>query len=236
MLIAACGGNGGDFVLSVGRLNCAAVAGFDSYHYDSSVLIEVKEPADGAATAPMDPSPFVLSWKSQVDAEDAGDLVEGVVKTNDSGRESLVDVVIARGTVWQQSDPNVGYISSSEGSTSPFPFPPEDICLGLSNDIDLAALTGVPEKVNGIRSAKYTLAGLPAGVLADAVSVGGGDMATVVDSYDGAIWVTQDGYPVRLEISGRGSYEGGSTLRVEVSFEYSHVNDVDKEIVIPQRR
>jgi hypothetical protein len=72
-------------------------------------------------------------------------------------------------------------------------------------------MSGTPEKINGAKSIKFTLAELPSGALADAVSFGGGDAATVVRSYNGAIWVMEDGYSSKLELSGSGQYEGGST-------------------------
>jgi hypothetical protein len=235
-VLASCGGDdNGEFVLPLGKLNCAAVAVLNSYHYDSDVLIEVTAPDGTGTPPPMDPSPLKVTWRSEVDVEEGGDLIQGVVKTNDGGRESSLDVIAVGSDVWQQSNPNIGFIKAKQGSVPPFPYPPADVCEGLRDDLDLASMSVTPEKVNGVKSVKFALVELPSGALADAVSFGAGDAATVVRSYNGAIWVMEDGYPSKLELSGSGQYEGGSTIRVEVSFEYSHINDVDTQITAPQR-
>jgi hypothetical protein len=237
-LLAACSGGGAEEI-RVEQLVCESLLGVDSYHYESHAAVEVVAPAATPAETPagskVDPPPFVISWDSSVDVKAGGDQLQARIESNDSGRKTVLDMIKISGDVWQQADPNVGYARLIGTSEPTLPYPPEQTCDALQQNLDLQAMTPTYEEVDGVDTAKFTLEDMPSAYLSRASGFGAGDAVTVVESYDGAIWVTEEGHIFRLELSGSGQYPGGSTLRVENSYGYSDINDVDVEIVAPSR-
>jgi len=234
LVIAAC--DDGGSVAAVDRLECDSVAAFDSYHIDSRTALTVSETGAQATPNPNDLAPFSVSWDVEADFTDGGESAQGNLITNDSGSEGHSQFIHIGDSSWVAF--GGGDYIARETLVGPIPFPPSDTCNALAPDLELASMGGTPEDVNGIKSVRYEISDLPATALADMPSLGSsGDAVTVVDKYDGTIWVASDGYISKLELAGDGEYEGGRrAMNVELAYEYSDINDVDAEIVAPQPR
>lgn len=232
LVLVSCGGD--EEVVAVDRLKCEALAGKDSHHFTSRTAFEVTDTGEGGPAEPTDLVPFAVSWEVEADVTDQGEKKQGIVKTSDGGSVTEKEIIEIGSEAWTTLNRDSDFIKL-QGVDGAVPFPPDETCQALVEDIDLASLSGVEESVNGIGSLKYEIDGLPSTALADVPSIGGSaDAVTVIDDYDGAIWVASDGYISKLELSGSGQYEGGRrAMGVEISFEYSDINDVDTDIVAP---
>jgi hypothetical protein len=232
IVLVSCGGD--EEVVAVDRLKCEALASKDSHHFTSRTSFEVTDTGSGGPDEPADLVPFSVSWEVDADVTDQGARKQGTVKTSDGGSITEKEIIEVGSDAWTTLGPDSDFIKL-QGVDGADPFPPDETCQALIEDIDLASLTGIQESVNGIGSLKYEIEGLPSAALADVPSIGGSaDAVTVIDEYNGAIWVSSDGYISKLELAGSGEYEGGRrAINVNLSFEYSNINGVDTDIVAP---
>jgi hypothetical protein len=234
VLMAACS-SGGDDAAAVERLACETLAAKDSYHYVSRTAISVEDISGGATTAPADLTPFSLAWSVEADVIEGGDKTHARITTNDSGGTAEKEVLQVGSDAWSTLGPDTDFVRIEDADRA-IPYPPSQTCQNLVDDLALPSMTGTQEKVNGIPSIRYDVSELDPAAFADVPAIGSGaDAVTVVDGYEGAIWVASDGYISKMELRGDGEYEGGRrAIEVEISYEYSDINSVDIEIETPQ--
>lgn len=232
--LAACGSDGAP--VAIDRIRCEALGVNDSYHYSSHTAFVVSGIAGTATPNPVDLPPFSVAWDVEADLVEGGERRQATVKISDAGSQSETTVIEVGTDSWNNFGPGTDFAKREDGTS--LPFPPNETCQALVADLDLASMTGAPEKVNGISSMKYEIDALPSAALADVPSIGpGADAVTVIKEYSGMVWVASDGYISKLDLSGTGDYEGGRrAMNVELAYEYSDINGVDIEIVAPVPR
>jgi hypothetical protein len=128
------------------------------------------------------------------------------------------------------------YVGSSGPwqSTGPVPpsFTPDKVCNAVLSAPDFEGAVPATEQLNGAASRHYRFDGVEAetaGVLLGPVS----DMGRLLKEYDVDVWLSEDGWPIRLETSSEGTYPSGRKLFIELALEIKDVNAIDIEVEPP---
>jgi hypothetical protein len=235
LTLTACSSSAGPIVAPA-TVDCDTLAALDSYHASSLTSFNLTDTAGTATPNTGDLPPFEVSWQVEMDSVEGGDEKQGVITSSDGPASSTTDFIIVGEDEWVTVEVASGGFTKLPPSGSAVPFPPEQTCQGLAADLDLESMQGSPESVNDVRATKYEVKDLPASALGDVPALGpGADAVNIVEDYDGTVWVAEDGYIAKLDITGDGKYEGGrQALNVRIAFEYSGINDTEADVSAPQ--
>lgn len=237
---AACGGGGGGEAPYTGYSAnyptdvpaCQAFNGFDRYRYVytyrflSPELETVPEDVD-TGSPPFGLFPNAPTFDFGQTYEGAiinPDRIDLVLKTKDMG-----DMIVrwVEGKEWANATGTWMPIAAQ-----PFTFPPAQVCHAVIDGLDLSAATPSHEMVGELETDHYRLRQVPldtAITLWDAQS----DMGRLLTIFDVDVWLTEDGWPARLEAKSQGQYPSGRDLSAELSLEISDVNSGDISIEPP---
>ena len=114
----------------------------------------------------------------------------------------------------------------------PVSFPPGQVCNAVLSAPDFEGVVPATEQLNGAASRHYRFEGVEAetaGVLLGAES----DMGRLLTVYDVDVWLSEDGWPARLETSSEGTYPSGRKMFIELALEIKDVNAKDIEVEPP---
>jgi hypothetical protein len=155
--LAACGSDGAP--VAVDRISCEALGANDSYHYSSHTAFVVSDTAGTATPNPADLPPFSVAWDVEADLVEGGERRQATVKISDAGSQTETTVIEVGTDSWNNFGPGTDFAKREDGTS--LPFPPDETCQALVAELDLASMTGAPDKVNGIGSLKYEVEALP---------------------------------------------------------------------------
>jgi hypothetical protein len=117
-------------------------------------------------------------------------------------------------------------------AAQPFTFPPAQVCDAVMDGLDLSAATPSRETVGELEADHYRLRQVPLNT-AIALWEAQSDMGRLLTTFDVDVWLTEDGWPARLEAKSRGQYPSGRDFSAELSLEISDVNSGDISIEPP---
>jgi hypothetical protein len=216
------------------QASCDAIQKIESYRYSISLKLEAeafKEP-DPATSDPLSEfaealtalfrdmqleGAFVAPDRSQALLRFQGEELE--LRT--IGDKSWVRV----GATWQEQA-----TSPQEDSL----LTPASVCTDLVEDLapSLAAASGELEEVNGIETIRYRLDEADLKGLPELLGRSGEEGLPSEFGVD--VWLERnDGWPVRLEIVASDTDEGGQPISLELSMEFSDIDDPTIEIEPP---
>ena len=210
---------------------CTAFNRFDRYRYKFTFRIASPHPAGPVDVEEVGSPPFGLPPDSpdfELVQEHEGtivnpDKIDLVIKTPE-----LPDLIMRflEGEQWT----NLGGTWTLADDPAPYNYSPALVCHSMMAGLQLAG-TPTSETVNGVDTTHYEFEDvslLTGGYLFNT----GSDPDRVLQVYSGDVWLTEDGWPVRLESSSRGTYPSGRELSLEVSLE---ITDVDSEDIAVER-
>lgn len=237
MLGIACGDSGPSYHLQSAAYptdveECAALNKFDRYRYKFTYWIASPQPAGPVDVEQIGIPPFGVAPDSP-DVELSQEY-EGAIVNPDK-----IDLVIRTP---QFPDQNwrflegIQWMKLGEGWTlverpEPYNYSPALVCHAILAGLELAG-TPTPETVNGLETSHYQFedARLFTGAyLFNAES----DMGRLLERYSVDVWLTEDGWPARLESRSQGTYPSGRELSMELSLEITDVNSKDIAVEPP---
>lgn len=119
------------------------------------------------------------------------------------------------------------------GGERPVNSPPALVCHSIMLGLDLTTVTPTSEKVGGLDTQHYRL-DQAALETAGTLWGGTGDFARLLKQWDVDVWLTEDGWPARLETKSDGKYPSGRDLSAELSLEIKDPNAKDIKIEAPE--
>lgn len=211
---------------------CAAFNRFDRYRYKFTFRVASPLPAGPVDLEEVGSPPFGLPPDSpdyELAQEHEGtiinpDKIDIVIKT--PGLPDL-NMRFLEGEQWT-------YIAGTwilADRPEPYNYSPALICHSMMEGLQLTG-TPTPETVNGVDTTHYEFEDvslLTGGYLFNA----GSDQDRLLKVYSGDVWLTEDGWPVRLESKSSGTYPSGRELSLEVSLEITDVNSEDVAVERP---
>lgn len=111
-------------------------------------------------------------------------------------------------------------------------FPPGLVCNAMLSAPDFAAVVPVEEELKGEATRHYRFDRIEAATAA-VIFGNEGDFGRLNVVYELDVWLTEDGWPARLETRSEGNYPSGRKLFIEVSLEVRDVNGNDIEVEPP---
>ena len=225
------GGNGGDAKV---QASCDAIKEIESYRY--TISLKLKSPVlEQQSTATPDPlgqfTQALTDLFSDMELDGAyvaPDRSQAVLRF--PGQELELRTIgdkswVRFGATWQdqESPPGEDAILT-----------PAAVCADLVKDLapSLAAGSGEEETVNGIQTIRYRLdkadlRGLPA-------LLGRSGEEGLPSEFGVDVWLERNnGWPVQLEIAAADTGEDGEPISLELSMEFSEINDPTIEINPP---
>lgn len=238
---AACGGGGGEGEAPYTPQSanyptdvpaCQAFNRFDRYRYVYTFHWLSPEPETIPEDADTGSPPFALFPSAPT--FDFGQTHEGAIINPDR-----IDLVLK---MKDTSDVTMRWVKGQEWvntadtwmpiAVQPFTFPPAQVCDAVMDGLDLSAATPSHEMVGELETDHYRLRQVPLGTavtLWDAQS----DMGRLLTTFDVDVWLTEDGWPARLEVESRAQYPSGRDFSAELSLEIRDVNSGDISIEPP---
>ena len=120
----------------------------------------------------------------------------------------------------------------TEGAASN-PFPPLTVCEALLTELDLEGLPFTSETVNGREARRFQIKDTPLRTIALLYSPES-DMGRLLTTPSVDVWITEEGWPARLEIKDQGTYPSGRELLMDISLDIIDANAGDIEVEPPQ--
>ena len=216
-------------------VSCDAIADIRSYRYNISVKLQSPDLDEGDQGTPADAfSAFAQALTSlfadmQMEgAYVAPDRSQAVLRFQDEEVElrAIGDKSWLRvGNNWQEQE------STAEPGTLLTPqVICDDIIKGLAQS--LGAVEAERETINGVETDRYRLDQADLEKLGDLL--GGGAGSDLPQHFTVDVWLARDGrWPVRLNIGASDTDEQGQPIGLQLSMEFSHVNDPSIEIEPP---
>jgi hypothetical protein len=113
-------------------------------------------------------------------------------------------------------------------------YQPMDICNALFPQLNLDQAQGEKETVNGVAARHYVFPAMPSGETMATIFGAQSDMAILFQTMDAEVWVAEkDGWPVRMDIQGKGIYATGRELQTHIRVELRDINNKDIKIEPP---
>ena len=241
VVAAACNGGAGDAPYSPQSANfptdvpaCQALNGFDRYRYEYSFRwfspkpdMPLDESQEGDSTFALKPNAdtfdFSQTYEGDIDNPDRIDMVVKAPGTIDQMWRWV------EGQAWTKPDPSRDWVAAGP---QPVFFPPALVCHAIMNGLDLTGVSPTKETVSEVEADHYRLEQVP---LQTAVTLWGGlgDQGRLLRAFDVDVWLTKDGWPVRLEALGQAKYPSGRDFSAELSLEIGDVNSGEISIEPP---
>jgi len=114
----------------------------------------------------------------------------------------------------------------------PYNFPPAQVCDAVVKDLDLSAATPSVETVADVEAEHYRFEQVSLDT-ATRLWEPQSDPGRLLEVWDVEVWLTQDGWPVRLQAKSQAQYPSGRDFFAELSLEISDVNSGDISIEPP---
>ncbi len=230
--IACSGGSGGGSAspsagAGGGLVACEALDNLQRYRYTFSFMISSPQPATpldetqvGDPLFALPPNhgnfEFAQEFESSVVAPDRYHMV---VKAPGAPDSQLLYIGEQR---WS-------YLSGQWIPTStsvPVPFPPDIVCRSVMAAPDFGDAVPDVVELHGRSTRHYQFDGVEADT-AGALFGTQSDMGRLLKEYDVDVWLSEDGYPARLETSSEGAYPSSRALFIELILEITDVNAND---------
>lgn len=216
------------------QASCDAIQDIESYRY--SIVLRLETPV---FEQPVEDTPAPLSEFAEALTELFRDMeLEGAFVAPDRSQALLrfQGEELELRTIGDSSWIRVGATWQEQPSTASEEalLTPASVCADLVEDLapSLAAASGEEELVNGLETVHYRLdeadlRGLP-GLLGRSGEEG------LPSEFGVDIWLERDdGWPVRLEITASDTDDEGNPISLELSMEFSDINDPTIEINPP---
>ena len=212
---------------------CRALNKFDRYRYKFEFRITSPMPEGPIDTTKVGTPPFAAAPDSptiELAQQHEGaivnpDSIDLVMKTPGLPDQAMRWV---KGDQWLDFDGDWRLIDDP----APYNYSPALVCHSIMAGLQLTGIISTPEKVNGLDTSHYHLedvALLTGSYLFNA----GSDMGRLLQRYAVDVWLTEDGWPGRLEAESQGTYPSGRELFMELSLEISDVNSEDVAVERP---
>ena len=114
---------------------------------------------------------------------------------------------------------------------APYNYSPALICHSMMDGLQLTG-TPTPDTVNGVDTTHYEFEDVSL-LTGSYLFNSGSDQDRLLRVYSGDVWLTEDGWPVRLESRSVGTYPSGRELSLEVSLDITDVNSEDVAVEPP---
>ncbi len=223
LILAACGSGDSNVgpTYEGGPVVCGALEA-SSYRYTLDAVFDVDNPDIVPPPANVRPGPPDSHFSTHVDAEvEDGDRFRATVTNDDGGSSTTFDAIVTGDRVYSRfGSGEWATLGFSEGASDPIPYQPASLCEAVAPDLDLGSLTGTLDEA--IASQKFEIDSLAMDFPARTVELRGGDVDVLIETYDVIVWVAQEGsYISKVDLSGTGFYEDGTSLTFQLSYEIS---------------
>lgn len=113
-------------------------------------------------------------------------------------------------------------------------FTPQKVCDAVLGGLDLTGLSAIPETLNGLETQHFEIEGANLEVAATLFGAQS-DMGRLAKLYSVDAWLTDKGWPARLEAKSAATFPSGRQLFLEVSLEIKDVNAGDIQVESPEQ-
>ena len=225
------GGSGGRVVspsagAGGGLIACETLAKFERYRYTLTMRLFSPQPETPVDETKVGEPPFALAPNAQtfefptlyevsVVSPDRTHLV-----AKNEGQPDL-ELIYIGDQAWSKLES--GWSSAGGGVGSP-PLPPGQVCQAVLSAPDFAGVVPVEEELDGVATRRYRFDRVESNVAGTLLGPAS-DMGRLLEIYEVEVWLAEDGWPARLEISSEGTYPSGRTLLMELTLEVRDVND-----------
>ena len=242
---AACnGGNGGNGGVNDAPYNpqfanlptdvaaCQALNRFDRYRYVYTYRWLSPKPEMPLDETQVGNPPFALPPNSET--FDFSQTFEGAI-INPDRIDMVVKTVGGLDTAFRWVEGQAWTISSGEwlpvGEQAVF-FPPALVCHAVMNGLDLTGVAASNETVAELEADHYRLEQVP---LETAATLWGAqsDQGRLLTAFNVDVWLTEEGWPARLEAKSEANYPSGREFSAELSLEIRDVNSEDISVEPP---
>lgn len=239
VVVAACTGGAGEAPYTPESANyptdvpaCQALNGFRAYRYVHSFRWFSPAIENLPANPDLGNPPFSLfpnaptfefsqTYEGAIENPAKADIV---LKTPNSPDVKMRWVA---GQAWN----NLG-VKWMPAGKKPMQFPPALVCHAVMKGLDLSMSPAQIETVDGQDTMHYQLKQVPLDV-AGLLWGHEGDPARLLKNYDVDAWMTNDGWPARLEVKASAKYPSGRDFAAEVSLQVKDINAKDISITAP---
>jgi len=242
-LAAACGGGGepegeGSATPPPGQdaalAPCQALQGLETYRYSSSVKLESPEPEEPPAEGRPTPistltreftGPFLFEYNTE-----ASFVAPDRTETSITGPGNPFSTIVIGSQAWVQ----MGGQWRPTAQPPLVPYSPSNICEAVLPDLDLSQIEPQEEKVNNVKSLRYSFSQVSSPQTMARIFGSGSDMDILLKTLDVEVWLAEkDDWPVRMDISGSAVYADGRELRVHISVDVRDANNGDIRVEPP---
>ena len=223
LILAACGGGASSVgpTYKGGPVVCDALEAA-SYTYTLDAAFDVDNPDIVPPPADVRLGPPDGHFSTHVEAEvEDGDRFRATITNEDGGSSTTFDAIVTSDRVYSRfGSGEWATLGFSEGASNPIPYQIASLCKAVASDLDLDSLTGTTDEA--IASQKFEIDSLAMDFPARIDELRGGDVDVLIGAYDVTVWVAQEGsYISKVDLSGTGFYEDGTSLTFRLSYEIS---------------
>ncbi len=234
MLWVSCNGGGEEGPEAVAA-PCQNLEEFKRFRYTYTYKIESPKPEGPVDDTELGEPPFAVGPSAApliIEQQFEGSFVAPdryfmEVSFLPEGNSQPVMLTYIGGQVWARSQ-ETDWIPADVPNT----FAPSTVCDAVLAQLDFTTLPSTPDSLDGLETRHFetTQEGLDvAGILFGPQS----DMGRLAKDYSVAVWLTDDGWPARLEARSSGYYPSGRQMFVELTLEIRDVDAGDIEIEAP---
>lgn len=215
---------------------CQQVREFKRFRYIYTYKIETPKPEGPVDETQLGEPPFAIlptaesfGFEQEYDGSFVAPdrfLIE--VSTPSEEDERALQLTYIGDQSWAKTE-GTGWLPSA----GPNAFAPSKVCDAVLGELDLTGLPSMPDNLNGLKTQRFQVEQV--GLEVAATLFGSeSDMARLAKLYDVDVWLTEEGWPARIEAGSDGTYPSGRQLFFDVSLEIRDVNAGDIEVESPE--
>ena len=213
--------------------SCLALQKLKAYRYVAKMTLESPEPTGTPAASQPTPTstlarqftgPFLLEY--DIDASFvAPDRFEAVI----SGVSEPFSMIVIGDQSWMNSAG--AWIEYPQVT---IPYKPADVCEAILRILDLSQSEAQPERIDSVKTLRYTFSQAPSQQAMAKIFGGGSDMDILLKELDVGLWLAEkDNWPVRIDVRSSGLYGDGRELRMHLTIDIKDANSDDIRVEPP---
>lgn len=216
---------------------CQALEEFERFRYRATYKIESPKPEGSVDETELGEPPFAILPTAEsfaIAQEYDGSFVAPdrfLVEVSTPSEEDTQGVLLTfiGDQAWAKPEiEGATWVSAAVDNG----LPPLEVCDAVLGKLDLTGLPSVPDTLNGLKTQHFQIEQADLEVAATLFGPES-DMGRLTKLYDLDMWVTEEGWPAKLEASSDGTYPSGRQLFMEVTLEIRDVDAGDIEIEPP---
>ena len=236
IVLAACSGSDPAEPARPEDASCQPLGEFETFRYEFDYKIHTPKPEGPVDEKAVGQPPFAIT--PTLDSVTLHQVFDGAYQRPDAYMISI-DTLSETGEtssapieeifIGDQAWVNLGQWTESE---VPNVYRPTAVCETILSALDLTGISGNQETIDGESVTHFRLD--TAELDAAATLFGpGSDQGRLVKTLAVDVWLAEEGWPVRIEARGEGSYPSGRVIRLELSQEIRDVDSDDIDIRPP---